>query len=195
VSDLGNLIVAHGRWQPGEALPDWADEDYVAAQLNALRDELIELRAKAGAHDRLQALLAQAAAGRREYAVNAPDDSALILEDQARQLEAVARLARGDMTVMTAWLPSWRWTDEMAPEVGLRATESAERASAEGRDGDGAETRSASRRTPRIRACVETWPECESGMYDPRCCRFPKSCSCTSYDSEQVTDEYLEERS
>jgi hypothetical protein len=31
-------------------------------------------------------------------------------------------------------------------------------------------------------ACVAKWPECESGAYDPRCCRFPKSCSCTAYD-------------
>jgi len=26
--------------------------------------------------------------------------------------------------------------------------------------------------------CVERWPECEDGAFDPRCCRFPKSCSC-----------------
>lgn len=26
--------------------------------------------------------------------------------------------------------------------------------------------------------CEKAWPECESGKYDPRCCRFPKSCSC-----------------
>lgn len=32
---------------------------------------------------------------------------------------------------------------------------------------------------PRDPACVEAWPECEDGMYDPRCCRFPKSCSCS----------------
>lgn len=25
--------------------------------------------------------------------------------------------------------------------------------------------------------CLAGWPEAESGMYDPRCCRFPKSCS------------------
>lgn len=31
------------------------------------------------------------------------------------------------------------------------------------------------RRSPE---CVARWPECESGAYDPRCCRFPKSCSC-----------------
>lgn len=27
-------------------------------------------------------------------------------------------------------------------------------------------------------ACVAQWPDCEDGAYDPRCCRFPKSCSC-----------------
>lgn len=27
-------------------------------------------------------------------------------------------------------------------------------------------------------ACLERWPECESGEYNPACCRFPKSCSC-----------------
>jgi hypothetical protein len=43
------------------------------------------------------------------------------------------------------------------------------------------EARSAAPR--RLRECVERWPECESGAYDPRCCRFPKSCSCTSYPS------------
>lgn len=25
--------------------------------------------------------------------------------------------------------------------------------------------------------CVEKWPESVDGDYDPRCCRFPKSCS------------------
>lgn len=25
--------------------------------------------------------------------------------------------------------------------------------------------------------CVTAWPECETGLYDPRCCRWPKSCS------------------
>lgn len=63
--------------------------------------------------ERILDLLAQAAAGRREYAVNAPDESALVLEGGARQLETVARLVRGDMSAMTAWLPSWRWTAEM----------------------------------------------------------------------------------
>lgn len=27
-------------------------------------------------------------------------------------------------------------------------------------------------------ACVEVWPDCHNGDYDPACCRFPKSCSC-----------------
>lgn len=35
--------------------------------------------------------------------------------------------------------------------------------------------------TRRLAACVENWPECASGQYNPACCRFPKSCSCTSY--------------
>jgi hypothetical protein len=26
--------------------------------------------------------------------------------------------------------------------------------------------------------CVAQWPDCYEGGYDPRCCRFPKSCSC-----------------
>lgn len=30
-------------------------------------------------------------------------------------------------------------------------------------------------------ACVAEWPECSSGDYDPRCCRFPKSCSAGSF--------------
>jgi hypothetical protein len=37
----------------------------------------------------------------------------------------------------------------------------------------------------RLAACVEAWPEAEEGMYDPRCCRFPKSCSPYPYP-EQV---------
>ena len=26
--------------------------------------------------------------------------------------------------------------------------------------------------------CLASWPDCYEGGYDPRCCRFPKSCSC-----------------
>lgn len=26
--------------------------------------------------------------------------------------------------------------------------------------------------------CLASWPDCYAGGYDPRCCRFPKSCSC-----------------
>lgn len=28
--------------------------------------------------------------------------------------------------------------------------------------------------------CVKNWPECVDGDYHPNCCRFPKSCSCSS---------------
>lgn len=41
----------------------------------------------------------------------------------------------------------------------------------------------------RERACVENWPECVSGGYDPRCCRFPKSCSVRTLSSEQYDAE------
>lgn len=44
----------------------------------------------------------------------------------------------------------------------------------------------------RLRACVETWPGAETGKYDPRCCRFPKSCSADVYDPERVSDHELE---
>jgi len=44
----------------------------------------------------------------------------------------------------------------------------------------------------RLRVCVERWPECDFGLYDPRCCRFPKSCSCTSYSAEYLKDGDLE---
>lgn len=31
----------------------------------------------------------------------------------------------------------------------------------------------------RLRSCVEEWEDCWEGGYNPNCCRFPKSCSCT----------------
>lgn len=37
-----------------------------------------------------------------------------------------------------------------------------------------AEAQPVARRTE----CVERWSDCADGEYDPRCCRFPKSCSC-----------------
>jgi hypothetical protein len=33
--------------------------------------------------------------------------------------------------------------------------------------------------------CVERWPEAETGSYDPRCCRFPKSCSADVYTKKE----------
>lgn len=47
-------------------------------------------------------------------------------------------------------------------------------------------------RRPRLKGCVEAWPGCADGEYNPACCRFPKSCSCASYD-DQVAPEILEE--
>lgn len=44
----------------------------------------------------------------------------------------------------------------------------------------------------RLRACVEAWPDCWTGGYDPRCCRFPKSCSCTCWDPQYVIEADLE---
>lgn len=81
--------------------------------------------------------------------------------------------------------------DETAPETALSATESAQQPSAQGEDGNGPETGTAPKR--RLRACVEQWPGAEiDGDYDPRCCRFPKSCSASVYDEAHVTDDDLE---
>lgn len=33
----------------------------------------------------------------------------------------------------------------------------------------------------RLKVCVEAWPDCHDGRYDPRCCRFPKQCSPHGY--------------
>jgi len=44
----------------------------------------------------------------------------------------------------------------------------------------------------RLRRCVENWPGAETGAYDPRCCRFPKSCSATVYDEAHVAERDLE---
>lgn len=44
----------------------------------------------------------------------------------------------------------------------------------------------------RLRECVENWPECETGGYNPSCCRFPSSCSATVYDETAVKPEDLE---
>lgn len=49
-------------------------------------------------------------------------------------------------------------------------------------------------RRPRLKDCVDRWPGAEiEGNYDPRCCRFPKSCSASVYDDDLVGPEHLEE--
>ena len=47
--------------------------------------------------------------------------------------------------------------------------------------------------TRRLRACVENWPDCYDGGYNPYCCRFPKSCSCEGYDPATITEDRLED--
>lgn len=44
----------------------------------------------------------------------------------------------------------------------------------------------------RLAHCVEAWPDAETGGYDPKCCRFPKSCSATVYDADRVDPADLE---
>lgn len=36
--------------------------------------------------------------------------------------------------------------------------------------------------------CIENWPECYSGGYDPRCCRFPKSCSAAIWEEKDLEE-------
>lgn len=44
---------------------------------------------------------------------------------------------------------------------------------------------------PRLKSCIEEWPECVDGEYNPSCCRFPKTCSCTGY-SDNIDPALLE---
>lgn len=48
----------------------------------------------------------------------------------------------------------------------------------------------------RLRYCVEQWPDCDTFLYDQRCCRFPKNCSPYPYPEQlaagTVTDDDLE---
>lgn len=44
----------------------------------------------------------------------------------------------------------------------------------------------------RLKGCVERWPDCYTTGYDPRCCRFPKSCSAGVY-SEKINVSLLED--
>lgn len=64
------------------------------------------------------------------------------------------------------------------------------------RDAEGCLSVGPRTRTPRpirrLRECVELWPDCTPDGYDPRCCRFPKSCSCTAYDIATTPESELE---
>lgn len=84
-----------------------------------------------------------------------------------------------------------RQLNQAAADAEKAATETdaqrADRATQHGFDVD--------QRPRRLRSCVEAWPEAASGGYDPRCCRFPKSCSATVYDESRVREDDLEARS
>ena len=43
--------------------------------------------------------------------------------------------------------------------------------------------------TRRLKACIEAWPGCATSEYDPRCCRFPKSCSCDIVHNQAFLDD------
>ena len=68
------------------------------------------------------ARLETCAAGRREYAENAPDALRAELIAQAAVFESAARIARGDLGPLYGLLPSWRWTPEMHVRLDAKAT-------------------------------------------------------------------------
>lgn len=43
----------------------------------------------------------------------------------------------------------------------------------------------------RLLSCIKEWPACDTGEYNPTCCRFPKSCSATVYP-DGTADDLLE---
>lgn len=63
------------------------------------------------------ALLRAAAAGRREYATNAPPEMADVLQTQAATLDTAAQVVDGDYGPLYGWLPSWRWTPGMEQQL------------------------------------------------------------------------------
>ncbi|MEU3452137.1 hypothetical protein ABZ671_00640 [Micromonospora sp. NPDC006766] len=67
----------------------------------------------------IAAVLRIAADGRREYAKNAPADSAAALQQEAATLDSAARVASGDMAPMFGWLPSWWWTGAVVSRMGV----------------------------------------------------------------------------
>lgn len=54
------------------------------------------------------------------------------------------------------------------------------------------ETPSREPRPRRLRECVERWPDCVTGEFNPLCCRWPKSCSADIYDPATVSIADLE---
>jgi hypothetical protein len=56
-------------------------------------------------------LLRACAAGRLEYAENAPAETRQSLETEANALNNAAALVEGDLRVAYSLLPSWRWAE------------------------------------------------------------------------------------
>jgi hypothetical protein len=71
--------------------------------------ELEQARKDAAAIKAMRALLSMCAAGRSEYAANAPDAAAEILNREAATLESALAIINGDSDTVRAFLPSWRW--------------------------------------------------------------------------------------
>lgn len=102
------------------------------------------------------------------------------------------RLTEGDLQRLELHGSTTLDFNRLANEVRALWRENASlRAALDSMPAEGEVTVRAPRRR-RLRTCVEAWPECVSSGYDPRCCRFPKSCSCEAYDDARVTDEDLE---
>lgn len=73
------------------------------------------------------ARLETCAAGRREYAENAPDEQRAVLLTEAAAFDSAAKIARGDLGPLYGLLPSWRWTPEMHARVDWNVDAKADR--------------------------------------------------------------------
>lgn len=104
------------------------------------------------------------------------DRHAAAFEARLAAVEAVMDVAQDE-----GWFnpyPELRAALHSDPPNSPRDTPQAARGAAEGA-GEGSGERMVDRRDPE---CVKNWPECSSMDYDPRCCRFPKSCSAGTFE-------------
>ena len=92
-------------------------EHQAAEVARALAAATVGARPEQEAIERGVELLLRCADGRKEYAANAPDDQALILNCEASVLERAARIVQGDFQPCYGLLPSWRWDEAGLPEI------------------------------------------------------------------------------